>query len=612
MERKSSTRDVHQIIKKDLTEMYKTLSSKLGNNNPFAKFNIGAGYYIWSDNRCEWRQITSVDSFTQSLVREALFKAKRVVAATFGDDAAEKLFMMPDESYIYFNDDEAEVRVLLTGWGFKKPVDPGHRPDTGEIKTPNPVNISFLFDGERLPNYEFGLQSTQSKRVNRVRTGENGKFFFEKLGVGESLMVRDFATNQEFNLVVEEGRSTYEYDVTVYSPLRLQAEIDGQPLRNEEIRVAYHGKMISAMTDGNGAANARLPFHQDAKIEATMRDQTKSELVRPEGNKIVFSFETPVETDVQVFVSEDFDPVPNAGVKIIYCGETYTGVTDGSGQFNLHLRVIKDETCCIEVAGYDSQSRELSGDDINVFRFDKTTPILEPEDDPIEEPDEDPVEEAEIDPDPIFFEPHIKVEGDKGFIGRLYPITVEYDGVATKYKSDMDGIVMLPQMLDGNIMKVTDVLHPENIQQYELDSEQSEYIFHVPYEPQEEDCDYKVTIRDLNEKPIKCDYVLFAQNGNERLAMLSDQGSTFFGKDAFKFGQPIDVSIVGGERDYGPIKMKIDEDEKEYLLQEKKTKPLWLMVAAQVATVAAAAVALGALWSPFCGFCHNMFNAIYH
>ena len=67
MERKSSVKDVHQYIKQDYPELYKTLCTELGESNPFAKFSIGAGNYVWTDNRCKWSRMIDASELKQSM-----------------------------------------------------------------------------------------------------------------------------------------------------------------------------------------------------------------------------------------------------------------------------------------------------------------------------------------------------------------------------------------------------------------------------------------------------------------------------------------------------------------------------------------------------------------
>ena len=65
MERKSSVKEVYKTIKQDLPELYKTLCNKLGEDNPFAKASLGAGYYVWTDNRYQWHPLSEASSLKQ-------------------------------------------------------------------------------------------------------------------------------------------------------------------------------------------------------------------------------------------------------------------------------------------------------------------------------------------------------------------------------------------------------------------------------------------------------------------------------------------------------------------------------------------------------------------
>ena len=81
MERKSSVNEVHKVVQKDLSELFKTLSKKLGQDNPFAKINIGNGYYLWSDTRCQWNQMVAASDFERSVVQDALIQTKKDIAS---------------------------------------------------------------------------------------------------------------------------------------------------------------------------------------------------------------------------------------------------------------------------------------------------------------------------------------------------------------------------------------------------------------------------------------------------------------------------------------------------------------------------------------------------
>ena len=113
MERKSSVNEVHKVVQKDLSELFKTLSKKLGQDNPFAKISIGNGYYLWSDTRCQWNQMVAASDFERSVVQDALIQTKKDIASLIGSNTAEQLFTIPDDSYIYYNDDDKGYSISL-------------------------------------------------------------------------------------------------------------------------------------------------------------------------------------------------------------------------------------------------------------------------------------------------------------------------------------------------------------------------------------------------------------------------------------------------------------------------------------------------------------------
>ena len=260
MERKSSVNEVHKVVQKDLSELFKTLSKKLGQDNPFAKINIGNGYYLWSDTRCQWNQMVAASDFERSVVQDALIQTKKDIASLIGSNTAEQLFTIPDDSYIYYNDDEGEVKILVTGWGFKKPVRVKGGPDEGDLKRNTPVNISFSYDGEKQPMYEFGVQIPT--QVKKFKTDKTGQYHFNNLTQNE-LLLKDFVTGKDFRLVVEEGREDYDFDVTIYTTLHVKATVDANPVIGEKVSIQYCGKNYEASTDANGSAVIQLPLHDN-------------------------------------------------------------------------------------------------------------------------------------------------------------------------------------------------------------------------------------------------------------------------------------------------------------------------------------------------------------
>ena len=593
MERKSSVNEVHKVVQKDLSELFKTLSKKLGQDNPFAKINIGNGYYLWSDTRCQWNQMIAASDFEKSVVQDAFIKTKKDIASLIGNNIAEQLFTIPDDSYIYYNDSEGEVKILVTGWGFKKPVRIIGGSDGGVVDKNTPVNISFSYDREKLPMYEFGVQ--MPSQIKKFKTDKTGIYHLNNLKQKE-LLLKDFVTGKDFRLVVEEGRENYDFDVTIYTTLHVKATVDTNPVIGEKVSVQYCGKNYEVSTDANGSAVIRIPLHENEQVIATLRDQSQSEVISAGINTIEFVFEIPVEevkTDIEVFVMEDGKPAIGKSVSISYSGNQYKAVTNERGLFTQRVDVVTGEACFVSVPDYESQSKVLQEIAVNVFRFEKTIAHTEP---PFV---------------PIKFSLHILIIGDNGFIGNKYPISVEYNGVTKEYISDENGIVQLPDMEEGKTMKVTDGFNPTNSAEYELKSEQSEYVFHVPYEPKVEGFKIKFMFRDAEGNPIRCDRVRFLQEGiNDVLTSLDENGDTYLETDTFKADKLISVSIQGGTKAYNPFSFTLDKNENEYLLQEKNTTS-WLNILLQIFLALASIVAVYYLWPVLAAFFKGTFIGLY-
>lgn len=593
MERKSSVNEVHKVVQKDLSELSKTLSKKLGLANPFAKISIGNGYYLWSDTRCQWNQMIAAGDFEQSIVKDALARTKKYIASLIGNNTADLLFTTPDDSYIYYNDEEGDIKILITGWGFKKPVRVIGGPDDGKLRKDIPVTLSFSYDGEKQPMYEFGIQIPT--QIKRFRTDGAGYYHFNNL-IQKELLLKDFVTGKDFRLIVEEGREEYDFDVTVYTELLFKATVDKNPVVGETISVQYCNKSYEVTTDSNGSAVMQLPLHENNHAIATLRDQSQTEAILPGVNNIEFAFETPIEkvsTDIEVSVMEDSMPTTNKAVVITYAGKLYNGTTNEQGLFTQQVDVVAGESCSVSVPDYESQSKVLQATAFNVFRFEKTTAHSAP-----------PIEPAKL-------VPRILIEGDNGFIGNKYPISVEYNGVTINYISDENGIVQLPEMEESKIMKVVDGLNHFNTEEYELKSEQTEYVFHVPYELKEEEAKIKVMLRDVEGKPIRCVRVRFFQEGTtDVLASLDENGDTYLGVDTFNVDKPISVSIQGGTKEYDQFTFTLDKNENEYLLQEKNTTS-WLRILLQILLILASIVTTYYIWPIFAAIFSRTFVGLY-
>lgn len=194
--------------------------------------------------------------------------------------------------------------------------------------------MSFLYDGERLPQYEFGIRLT--KQLKRFSTENDGFKKFSNLKVGEHFTLVDLNKGNDLKLSIIEGKSQYDFDVTAYSTINVYVSENGLPLQSEDISLSYHNKDYQLKTDSTGNAKIEVAYHEGEIVSASVRDQNKQQAIDVAGNHISFSFESPVEeppsqpknTDISISVLYNNQGVPNQKVVITYGDNTYEDLTD--------------------------------------------------------------------------------------------------------------------------------------------------------------------------------------------------------------------------------------------------------------------------------------------
>lgn len=607
MEKKSSVKEVYKTIKKDLPELHKILCNKLGEDNPFAKISVGAGFYAWSDDRCQWHSLLDSSDFKQETVNSALFKLKNSIAGILGEKTADALFTVPDDSYIYYNDDSEETKILITGWGFKKPIRVVSGGYISPIKKENPISLSFLYDGERLPKYEFGIRLT--KQLKRLSTDNDGYYKFSNLRVGEHFTLVDLNKGNDLKLSIIEGKSQYDFDVTAYTTINVSVSENELPLQSEDISLSYHNKDYQLKTDSAGNAKIEVAYHEGEIVSASVRNQNKQQAIDAAENHISFSFESPVEeplsqsknTDISISVLSYSQGVPNQKVVITYGDNTYEGLTDENGKFIQNVEFQENANCEVSVIGYEPQSKLLELANENIFVFDKT-----------EQPKEEEKEEEKETP----FAPYIVVKRKDGSVVPDYSINITKPNDNIAAMSDDAGIVQVTDVIPDDNITVTDTNHPENSCSYLLDANQTEYVFFIEEDDDEEE-DLtpliKLIFRDVNDNAISCEEVNLHQDGVDDInTPLGEDGVTYIESDHFKTGVPVEITFKGWKDEYKPVPFTIDKDEYEYLIQEKEPKTSWKRRMVEILLGVLTAILCCMLWPLIEAFVTGFANEIYN
>lgn len=635
----------------------------------FAQVNVAGPYYTWNASDTEWFLLSSAIPLEGNVVREELERLRKRVRTTLSGrpDIAEKILTVPNDDYVLYRIEEGgNVSLLLTGWGFRN----FNKPSGGPIKIDplsdkaHPVRISFIIDGQCVPNREFAVITSQ-KNVPHV-TDDNGQFSFgEKVNPGKGIDIMDIPTKKIFHLVVDETRQEYDFDVTESVKINVRVEENGKPTINEEIRIAYAGYNY-LLTNVNGKASKAVTFYMSEVCVVKVREEEKSAFLNIDGyNEFFFEFtsqnENPEEkcfapiiciketsqkifSDYPILVAYEgltTEYISNEDGKV-QLPEMISGkeimITDGhdgnnvqayildagqreyifliSAHEELQEKISFSPIICIE----DMDSDVVANYAISVEYDGRTTEYISNGDGRVRLPSIEPGKEMTVadghneqayilDEDQkeymfqisvhneepkegLSFDPIICIEGIDGYIGSKYPVSVEYDGQVSEYVSNEEGKVLLPTMISGKEMTVTDGFDEMNKQVYVLDAEQIEYVFHIPYEPTQIGNDIKVTAKDIQGRPVKCARILFKQGDKQLLCTLDPDGVTYFGRDSFEYKKMMSAQMTALDRKFPRIDFALEENECEYELQEVKGKQPWWYRLVEVLVFAATATVL--------------------
>lgn len=575
--KQTSVKAIYKLASEhDYTNLYNALKQKVpAEDFIFAEPKIGAGYYLWGVDDKDWTPFVNADEFERGEViaeRDRRFKAVRAALGADYAAIAEKVLTTPGDDFLYFCHDGGKIRIILTGWGYKKPVTPPVGPGPEWYN----VNISLIRDGEKLTNYPFFIR--MEKGEARKQTDANGVFSFQTQALGSAFTIIDDESGKELSRVIAKGddgekRIFFDIDVTEHVSVTVRMTKDGAPMANESVSVSYRGRTQDFVTDASGIVRLSLPYHKGEMCVVMAKGETKTqELIKPSID-FTFSYQTPPPEKSQVRIKVTDRGVGKAGAACVvrYAGKDYNLVTDASGCCSVEVENVRDEDCVVTMNGQNLSKKLLPG--MNEFSFVDDTPL----------------------PPPVLrdFAPRIFIEGINGYIGVDYPITVTYNGVSTKYTGDSEGKVYLPVMKEGESMVVADDFNKNNVQTFVLDADVEEYVFHIPYEPVTSQWDITVSAIDVKGKPIANKKVLFRQDGSpDLLTTLDENGRTGFGKDAFRYDKPMIALIKTDDNRYAPIEFTLDEKETEYVLQEYEKCPWYVRIGEILAILAFWAVVL--------------------
>ncbi len=223
--KKVKATDVYQIAKVSYDALFSALKRLLPPEEMiFAESKKGYDQLFWVHPEGGWINYAEADESLQAQIEEAVAQHRERVRALLSSQPnlqvlVDTIFTTPGNDFYYFRlSDTGELQLMLSGWGFRRPVarSIGHGTVHNTFEKKQRVVISFSSQGKPVPHYEFVLHIPALSRTLSKMTDDEGFFILsDQAQIGSKYQLEDHLTEQVFDLVVEEGRERYDYDVTI-------------------------------------------------------------------------------------------------------------------------------------------------------------------------------------------------------------------------------------------------------------------------------------------------------------------------------------------------------------------------------------------------------------
>lgn len=291
MDVKINQKEIKEVAS-NIQNIYSEYSKFLGDHNPFSKFSIGAGYYVWQLPDGEWKRLSDANAIEAAEVRKLMVARQGEVRSISDAKTAEKLFTVPSEEYVFYRLEGPEPRLMLAAWAFKWPARQKMRTgDKKNIVKPHPISIAFVFDGVRMPARSFFIRSSKGQWGAQV-TNDKGVFNFPSLQAGKEVNLKDKETDREFDFIVSESQDYYEFDLTEYTDLLVSVKQDMMPVAGETVKITFRNKEYNGVTMPDGNVLFSFPLWEGKEIKAMVREESQIIYLKRNGNEITFNFKS--------------------------------------------------------------------------------------------------------------------------------------------------------------------------------------------------------------------------------------------------------------------------------------------------------------------------------
>ena len=206
--------DVNCFVPGDYGQVYQTLQKHLKSplKDLFAERTEGHEYLQWELPGEGWHNLADNDPLMGPVVRQELQRQQQQIINCFGQNRqmAQIVMSVPDDSFIYYKaDDNGQLQLRLTAWGYRKPVVIGGGMASGVTGVHRPteqVSVSIVSNGVGVGDKTFLLNGFTRK------TDAQGVYELGQLPIGYELDIDVDGLMR--HVVITQGQQLIVIDVT--------------------------------------------------------------------------------------------------------------------------------------------------------------------------------------------------------------------------------------------------------------------------------------------------------------------------------------------------------------------------------------------------------------
>ncbi len=213
MQKQAKETDINRLVKNaNYNELYRDLCTKY---DVFTEHAVRGNLIVWDLPGDGWTSLDKADPITQSVTRNELARLQQNLPP---NSIYAKCFRTPGDSYIFVKNENNNLRIKLTAWGYIAPAWTGGVDAGGHTTPPSSMQhavLKILRNGSPAANKPFAVLRPNGGS-NHFATDAQGRFDFLSLPVGTSVNLEINGNRECF--VVERGKTEYVINVQEEEP----------------------------------------------------------------------------------------------------------------------------------------------------------------------------------------------------------------------------------------------------------------------------------------------------------------------------------------------------------------------------------------------------------